>query len=71
MAVQSYTHTQAVEGTLWTIIHSLNTSAPIVSVNVDNEGTLEKIIPKDIRVTDANTVEVEFTSAWAGNARII
>lgn len=69
--LNSYTHTQSVPSALWVVTHNLNLASPVVSVNVLNNGQMEKIIPKDIRSTNANTVEIEFTNPWTGSVRIL
>jgi collagen type VII alpha len=58
-------HTQGTAGTSWTITHGLNNYIPIVQVyDADNK----MIIPKDILLTDQNTVTVNFTTAQTGKA---
>lgn len=67
----SYTHTQDASANVWSINHNLGTNAPIVSVNVNVDSTLTKILPKDIRVIDSDNIEIEFSIPYTGVARII
>jgi hypothetical protein len=66
----SYQHVQASASALWTVTHNLN-NYPIVDVMVDNDGVLTKIIPKNIRVINLNTCQIEFSSPRTGQARLV
>lgn len=54
--------------TLWEVEHSLATTDVLVQV-FDGSGFV--IIPSEIQVIDANTVEVSFNTDQAGTVRII
>jgi len=66
----SYTHTQSVPSTDWTIAHGLGVR-PLVSVQVAVGGTIQAILPKAVEYPDDQTVIVRFTSARSGTARLI
>lgn len=69
-AVLSYQHTQITPSAIWTVVHSLN-NYPIVDVMVNENGSLQKIIPKDIKVIDMNICEVHFSTLRTGQARLV
>ncbi len=52
--------------TTWTVTHNLNTSTPCVNCYIDNGGTFEQVIPLSVSVTNANELDVTFSSAQAG-----
>ncbi len=65
-----YSQTVSPASTNWTISHNLNTTN--VSVSVYDNGTPQlAVIPDQIRLTDANTVNVRFNVAQAGKVVII
>lgn len=55
----------------WTINHGLNTSVIVNDVMVDTPFGVEKILPETVKMIDNNTMEITFTSAQSGYARII
>ena len=61
--ISTYTHTQNIASSSWTISHNLN-RFPSVSV-VDSAGS---VVIGSITYTDANTVVVTFTAAFGGKA---
>lgn len=63
-------HEQDVPATTWTITHNFN-GYPMVDVYVMYEGALNKIIPSGITYVDANTVQVNFSTAYAGYATVV
>ena len=69
-----YRHDQASASDTWVIAHNLghNGSAgvPIVDTFIDDSGTLTKIMPDGVEMTDENTVTITFTQAYAGFAII-
>lgn len=68
--VVGYTHTQAGESTTWTVNHGLN-CYPTVDTYVYIDGVLTKIIPKEINLVDKNTLQILFSQARSGLARLI
>ena len=67
----SYTHTQAIPDTTWTVLHGLN-CRPVLSVLVINDqSVLEQIIPSDIQHPDLMHSIITFTRPYAGEARAI
>lgn len=69
--MKAFDFEQVSAAAVWTIVHNANTDNVAIDVMVDDGGTLRKIIPSDIRSTDANTVQVTFDQAWTGHARLI
>ena len=69
-ALQSYNHVQTTPALVWTVTHYLH-NFPIVDVMVDYEGSLQKIIPKAIKVLDENTCEIHFSTPRTGQARLV
>lgn len=68
--IASYQHIQSVASDTWVITHNLN-NYPIVDVMVDHNGTLTKIIPKDVIVINMNTCQVKFSQPRTGQARLV
>jgi hypothetical protein len=64
------THVQDTPATDWVIVHNFN-GYPITDVYVMYNGSYNKIIPKMITYTDANTVTVTFSAAQAGYATVV
>jgi hypothetical protein len=64
------TYTQSTPATDWVIVHNFN-GYPITDVYVLYNGSYNKIIPKSITYTDANTVTVSFSQAYAGYATVV
>lgn len=56
----------------WTIVYA-SASMPIVEVLVNNASTgkLEKMLPKSISTPVAGTVEIKFSTPFAGIARVV
>lgn len=66
-----YNHSQTSASASWAINHALNSDSVVVDVMIDNGGNLEKILPQDIRINDANNITITFSSAQTGRARIV
>jgi hypothetical protein len=64
------THVQDTPATDWVIVHNFN-GYPITDVYVMYNGDWNKIIPKTVTYTDANTVTVSFSAAQAGYATVV
>lgn len=64
------THNQDTPSAAWTIVHNFN-GYPITDVYVMYNGGWNKIIPKTVTYTDANTVTVTFSEAYAGYATVV
>lgn len=68
LGTAAYTHTQGSASTTWIIIHSLNSQYPAaVFVNGSNQA----ITPSAITYTNANRMDVTFSTAQSGTARIL
>lgn len=66
----SYTHVQTVPSLAWTITHNL-ACAPVCDVIETIGGVVRKTLPDSVRYLDENSILVEFTTATAGQARLI
>ena len=66
-----YNHTQSTPSTTWTITHNLNTTSVVTDTSINFGGNLEKILPLNVVLTDANTLTVTFSSAQTGKVRIV
>ena len=64
----SMTYTQDTAANVWDIEHNLNTFQPAINVWVSVGGTMTAILPKEIRVIDANNLRVTFTDPQTGSA---
>jgi hypothetical protein len=64
--VDSYTHSQPVAATVWTIVHNLNRD---VAVRVEDLAGVD-VDPDDIATVDSDTVTVTFLAPQAGRAII-
>lgn len=69
-ALLTFQHKQDTPAAIWVINHYLH-NYPIVDVMVNEEGKLQKIIPKDIKVIDENTCEIHFSTPRTGQARLV
>lgn len=65
--VDTFTFTQALPATTWTISHNLNSS--IVQVQVFDSAN-HMVIPNEVTIVDKDTVQVEFGVGFAGRAVI-
>ena len=66
-----YNHVQTSASASWAVNHALASDSVAVDVMIDNGGNLEKILPADIRIDDANNITITFSSAQTGKARIV
>lgn len=67
----SYTHTQAVASSTWTINHNLHQAAPVVDIWIDLDGVSTYIIPQSVTAPNDNTAVVEFSIPRAGIANVV
>jgi len=67
--MSTYTHTQSIADTTWTINHQMGTR-PIVSTQVTIDGAVQVILPREVEYPDLNNVIIRFTSARTGTARL-
>lgn len=64
-------HTQNTPDTLWTIVHNLDTLAPVVDVYIqDASGAYLKAIPQNVLVITSNEVHLIFSEPRAGKATV-
>lgn len=66
----AYTYTKDTPALVWNITHNRNTLNPVVDVWVDDNGNTTAVLPKQIRVIDADKLEITFTVATPGVAVI-
>ena len=66
----AFTYTTPAPTLVWNVTHDLNTLNPVVDVWVDDNGNTTAVLPKQIRVIDANKLEISFTVATNGVAVI-
>lgn len=67
----AHTHTQTIPQQVWQVTHKRGTLAPVVDCFIDVDGVSTKILPYDLRVITANTIEIEWTTPRTGTARIV
>jgi hypothetical protein len=68
--ILSYSHTQSTASTTWTIAHNLNKSSLAVEAFITIDGSIQTVIPNDVFIIDNNTIEIHWTTARTGSARI-
>jgi len=64
-----YDHTQSTPATVWTITHNLG-HHPVHDVLVYDGPSLVKCFPAQVVHVDENTLQLTFTSAKTGKARL-
>lgn len=67
----SFNFTQSTAAMIWEVAHNLNTTSPIVDCYILVDGSYNKIIPNEVVVIDANNIEIQWTEARSGKARLI
>lgn len=68
--MNSYTHTQTLATTDWTINHGLGTY-PVCDVSIVKDAKLQVVLPHSVEHVDENTAIVRFSSPFSGVARMI
>jgi hypothetical protein len=66
----AYTYTKDTPGLVWNVTHNLNTLNPVVDVWVDDNGNTTAVLPKQVRIIDADKLEITFTVTTNGVAVI-
>jgi|694.fasta_scaffold04879_11 hypothetical protein len=67
---KEYTHTQTTPSTEWDIDYKMD-FAPIVDVMIDNNGTLEKMLPMSIERITNSRVKIFFSQPFSGKAHLV
>jgi hypothetical protein len=68
----AYRHVQTVASSTWTVVHNLGTVALQITTYLDDGGgTFTKIIPRYERILNANTVEIDFSTAFTGQVMLV
>lgn len=65
-----FIHTQETPASTWNITHDLGCK-PIVEVVVDVSGSIVKMQPNKVEHVDDDTMQLTFTTARSGIARLI
>lgn len=66
-----YNHYQSSANILWVIPHNLGVTSTVNDVFIDDNGSLKKVLPSSVVHSDDNTLNVTFSNAETGYARII
>lgn len=66
----SFTHTQTTPASVWMITHNLNTMKPTVNVWFVIDGETTAVLPAEMKVINANTIKITFSSKQVGTAKI-
>lgn len=69
MGIRTYTHTQAIAASTWNVTHNLG-HPPVVDVWVDYQGEQQKILPRQIIHVNLNEMQIVFSVARTGQARM-
>ncbi len=67
----TFVFTQTTAATTWNVTHNLNNQYPSIDILINSNGTLQKGLPLNLVVNDANTLTITFTDPQSGQARII
>jgi hypothetical protein len=65
-AASNFTHSQATPSAVWEIVHGMGAYPGGITV-IDSSG---RLVEGDITYLDANTIRLDFTTAFSGTARI-
>ena len=65
-----FNYEQPMANAVWTINHNLKRPV-VVDVFVNFQGTLQKIMPKNVVQVNDNQLRVEFSRPMTGKARVI
>jgi len=68
--MNNYTHVQSTPSSTWNVVHNLGTY-PVTDVIVMVSGVEKKILPKAVIFVDENTIQVQFSTAFAGKVRAV
>lgn len=61
---------QEMANAVWTFKHDLNRDV-IVDVMINFQGSLQKVLPRNIVKVDANTIRIEFSQPRTGIVRAV
>lgn len=67
----AYTHIQSTASTEWNVVHNLNQLYPVVDCWIQLGNDVVKIVPESVQVIDAQTVQIVFSTAFAGKACVV
>jgi hypothetical protein len=66
--IDTYIHTESSANTTWTVIHSMNTTSPIVQIYDSSDNM---IIPDAVEIVSNNKITILLSNASAGKAVIM
>lgn len=70
--MSSYNFYQPLSEPVWLISHNLNTTFIAADIfTLTGNSVYQKATPSEVRIVDANTVQVTFAAATVGRARIV
>lgn len=61
---------QEMSNAVWTFKHDLNRDV-VVDVMINFQGSLQKVLPRNIVKVDANTIRIEFSQPRTGIVRAV
>lgn len=70
-AIGGVTHEQTEPAAVWTVQHNLYTRSPVLDVMIEAGGKLIKVMPKQVRMVDENTVEIAWSYPTVGRVRVV
>lgn len=66
--IRTYSHTESVAATVWTVVHNLDVQMKMTDITVAGvDGALDPLTPTDITIIDTNTVQVTFAEVATGD----
>lgn len=67
---RKFNYTQSTPSDIWTITYPF-TGTPVIDVLVNINGTMTKMVPQTTKILSPSSVQLTFTQAFAGIARIV
>ena len=64
-------HEQTEPADVWVVQHNLHTRSPVLDVMIEAGGELIKVMPKQVRMVDENTVEIAWSYPTVGRVRVV
>jgi hypothetical protein len=70
--MKTFNYVQPTAASTWTIAHNLNSMYPSVDVTIPFQSNPKHgVLPYNITIVNANTIEITFTFSTVGTARLI
>jgi hypothetical protein len=70
IGIRRYIHEQVISSTEWIVYHNLNKDVMVSDIFVDDEGSINKIIPLEVFPLDNNTLAVQWSNPRTGTIRV-